>query len=58
LDDADAQAASVAQRVIEFEGDQAVAADQVIDVVDTSSSEESAPVDTADTNVNNEKSND
>lgn len=58
LDDAAAQAASVAQRVIEFEGDQAVAADQVIDVVDTSSSEESAPVDTADTNVNNEKSND
>jgi segregation and condensation protein B len=58
LDDAAAQAASVAQRVIEFEGDQAVAVDQVIDVVDTSSSEEPASVDAADNIENNEKTND
>ncbi len=58
LEDADAQAASVAQRVIEFEGDQAVAGDQVIDVVDTSSSEEPASVDAADNIENNEKTND
>jgi segregation and condensation protein B len=58
LEDADAQAASVAQRVIEFEGDQAVAVDQVIDVVDTSSIEEPASVDAADNIENNEKSND
>ena len=58
LDDAQAQAASVAQRVIEFEGDQAVAVDQVIDVVDTSSTEEPASVDAADNIENNEKAND
>ncbi len=58
LEDADAQAASVAQRVIEFEGDQSVAVDQVIDVVDTSSSEEPASVDAADNIENNEKAND
>lgn len=58
LDDAAAQAASVAQRVIEFEGDQAVAVDQVIDVVDTSSIEEPASVDAADNIENNEKTND
>ena len=58
LEDADAQAASVAQRVIEFEGDQSVAVDQVIDVVDTSSTEEPASVDAADNIENNEKAND
>ena len=45
--------------MIEFEGDQAVAVDQVIDVVDTSSTEEPASVDAADNIVeNNEKAND
>jgi hypothetical protein len=44
--------------VIEFEGDQSVAVDQVIDVVDTSSTEEPASVDAADNIENNEKAND
>jgi segregation and condensation protein B len=57
LDDAEAQANSVAQRVIEFEGDQAATVDQAIDVVDTSSSEESVSV-SADNNANNEQAND
>lgn len=57
LDDAEAQANSVAQRVIEFEGDQAATVDQAIDVVDTSSSEESVSVG-ADNNANNEQAND
>ena len=57
LDDAEAQANSVAQRVIEFECDQAATVDQAIDVVDTSSSEESVSV-SADNNANNEQAND
>ena len=68
LDDASAQAESVAQRVMEFEGEPTVApegASDVTDVVDTSSDRVSTPtevsdaeVDANDTQTNNEKTND
>lgn len=68
LDDASAQAESVAQRVMEFEGEPTVApegASDVTDVVDTSSDQVSTPtevsdaeVDANDTQTNNEKTND
>lgn len=68
LDDASAQAESVAQRVMEFEGEPTVApegASDVTDVADTSSDQVSTPtevsdaeVDANDTQTNNEKTND
>ncbi|WP_251370202.1 SMC-Scp complex subunit ScpB [Polynucleobacter sp. MWH-CaK5] len=68
LDDASAQAESVAQRVMEFEGEPTVApegASDVTDVADTSNDQVSTPtevsdaeVDANDTQTNNEKTND
>ncbi len=68
LDDASAQAESVAQRVMEFEGEPTVAPEgtsDVTDVADTSSDQVSTPtevsdaeVDANDTQTNNEKTND
>ena len=68
LDDASAQAESVAQRVMEFEGEPTVTpegASEVTDVTDTSNDQVSTPtevsdaeVDANDTQTNNEKTND
>lgn len=68
LDDASAQAESVAQRVMEFEGEPTVAPEgtsDVTDVADTSNDQVSTPtevsdaeVDANDTQTNNEKTND
>lgn len=68
LDDASAQAESVAQRVMEFEGEPTVTpegASEVTDVADTSNDQVSTPteasdaeVDANDTQTNNEKTND
>ena len=68
LDDASAQTESVAQRVMEFEGEPTVApegASDVTDVADTSNDQVSTPtevsdaeVDANDTQTNNEKTND
>jgi segregation and condensation protein B len=64
LDDASAQAESVAQRVMEFEGEvvAAVASPEgtsdVTDVADTSAPAIDAETDAADEQTNNEKTND
>jgi segregation and condensation protein B len=61
LDDASAQAESVAQRVMEFEGEPATSsegASDVTDVTDTSSDQASISTAEIDTKSNNEKTND
>jgi segregation and condensation protein B len=61
LDDASAQAESVAQRVMEFEGEPIAAPEgvsDVTDVADTSASSVDAETDATDEQTNNEKTND